>query len=274
MGRRLFCELGPAAYAIASLKERVRRRMQDFFARPVFARAKGEPLPVKIYAHNSLIRRKLGNVDMRLQENKANNLALTAPKVDGILIRPGETFSFWALAGNPSARKGYREGLTISSGAASSGVGGGMCQFTNLLHWMALHSPLTVAERHHHNGLDLFPDFGRQVPFGCGTSIVYNYLDYRLKNETGIIFQFLVHTDGEYLRGELRADREPEYAYHIAEEDACFVKAGDDYYRRNRVVRRVIDRQSGDLVRQELLDEADAKVMYDHALIDREKIKV
>ncbi len=33
-----------------------------------------------------------------------------------------------------------------------------MCQFTNLLHWMALHSPLTVTEHHRHSGLDLFPD--------------------------------------------------------------------------------------------------------------------
>jgi vancomycin resistance protein VanW len=30
-------------------------------------------------------------------------------------------------------------------------VGGGLCQFTNLLHWVALHSPLEIAEHHHHD---------------------------------------------------------------------------------------------------------------------------
>ena len=56
------------------------------------------------------------------------------------------------------------------------------CQLSNLLHWMVLHSDLTITEHHHHDRFDLFPDDGRQVPFGMGTSIVYNYLDYRVTN--------------------------------------------------------------------------------------------
>ena len=92
------------------------------------------------------------------------NLSLAAPLVNGILIRPGETFSFWCLVGRTSARRGFREGLTISSGETSKGIGGGMCQFTNLIHWMVLHSELTITEWHHHDGVDLFPDFGRVIP--------------------------------------------------------------------------------------------------------------
>lgn len=37
---------------------------------------------------NSLIRRRLGNVDMQLQENKAINLSLATPKINHILIKP------------------------------------------------------------------------------------------------------------------------------------------------------------------------------------------
>lgn len=88
-----------------------------------------------------MIRRKLGNVHMDLQENKAVNLSLAAPKVTGILIRPGETFSFWHLVGSLSPKKGYLEGLAISNGEPKRGTGGGMCQFTNLIHWMILHTP-------------------------------------------------------------------------------------------------------------------------------------
>ena len=103
-----------------------------------------EPLPVLVYRHASLIRRKLGNTDLSLQENKAVNLSLAAPKINGILIRPGETFSFWNLVGRDDARHGYKKGLTIAHGMPSSGVGGGLCQFTNLIHWMVLHSDLTI----------------------------------------------------------------------------------------------------------------------------------
>jgi len=264
MARRLFCELGPAAYRISVAKQRLLRRVRDALSRAKFARGREKtPLPVTVYRHNSLIRRTLGNVDRRLQENKAVNLALAAPKIDGILIRPGETFSFWRLVGSCTAKKGYREGLTISSGRTSSGIGGGMCQMTNLIHFMALHSPLTITEHHHHDGLDLFPDFGRTVPFGTGTSVMYNYLDYRLRNDTPFTFQLLVHSDGEYLRGELRADGEMRYRYHIQTENERFVRRGGEVFRRGEVYRLTVDPVTGETVRRELIKRNDARVMYD-----------
>ena len=82
-----------------------------------------EPLPVVVYAHKSLIRRTLGTVDQKLQENKAVNLSLAAPRVNGVLIRPGETFSFWRMVGPCTARRGYLPGLTISKGETACGRG-------------------------------------------------------------------------------------------------------------------------------------------------------
>lgn len=52
-------------------------------------------------------------------------------------------------------------------------------------------------EHHHHDKVDLFPDFNRQIPFGTGTSIYYNYLDYRFRNDTQALYQLLVWVDGE-----------------------------------------------------------------------------
>ena len=224
MARKLFCQICPLTYRISTWKGRAVRRIKDGLSGCRFARTGQEkPLPVLIYKHSSLIRRRLGNVDMRLQENKAVNLSLAAPWVNAVLIRPGETFSFWRLVGNATARRGFRKGLTISNGAPSSGVGGGMCQMTNLIHWMVLHTPLTIVEHHHHDGLDLFPDYGRQLPFGTGTSICYNYLDYRFRNDTQATYQLRVWVDGEYLRGELRADRPQDLRYHIHGEGDGFV---------------------------------------------------
>ena len=156
MGRKLFCQISPTTYKISVQKCRLQRHIQDLFSRQVFASKKSDRLlPVVIYRHKSLIRRRLGNVHMDLQENKAVNLSLAAPKVTGILIRPGETFSFWHLVGSLSARKGYLKGLAISNGQPKAGTGGGMCQFTNLIHWMVLHTPLKIVEHHHHDGMDL-----------------------------------------------------------------------------------------------------------------------
>ena len=220
MERKLFCEISPFTYRLSMEKEILKRHIQDMMRKTQFARERtAESLPVVVYRHNSLIRMRLGNVNMQLQENKATNLALAVKHIDGLVIRPGETFSVWKLIGRTSKRKGYKEGLTIAKGKPSQGIGGGMCQLSNLIHWLILHSELTITEHHHHDGLDLFPDFGRQIPFGTGTSISYNYIDYRFRNDTRNTYQLRLWTDDEYLCGELRATDQQPHTFHIHAEN-------------------------------------------------------
>lgn len=266
---KLFCEICPLTYKISTAKEIFKRKCINLIQHKYLAKTKSdELLPIIIYKHEALIRRKLGNVDHKLQDNKAVNLALAAPKVNKILIRPGETFSFWHLVGKCSKRKGYKEGLTITKGKPSSGIGGGMCQFTNLIHWMVLHSPLTITEHHHHGHLDLFPDYGRQIPFGTGTSIHYNYLDYRFKNTTENTFQLIIYVGEERLHGELRAVNKLNESYHIHEREAYFKEEIEGIYRYNKIYKSQIDKHTGNLLEEKLIIENRAKVMYDRSYIE------
>ena len=274
MARRLFCEISPATYAVSKWKEQWKRRLKQFFSRKRFAaHFSQEPLPVLLYAHKSLIRRKLGDVDMRLQENKAVNLSLAAPRLSGIIIAPGETFSLWRLVGKPSAKRGFLKGLAIANSHTTADVGGGMCQLSNLLHWMVLHSPLQVTEYHHHNDFDLFPDFGRTVPFGTGTSILYNYLDYQARNSLAFPVQLLVWTTDTHLCGELRAARDIGFTYHIAETESYFTRENNEVFRNNTVVRNTVDKRTGDIVAAEIVCVSHAKVMYDKSYINPELIR-
>ena len=255
-------------------KEILKRHIKDMLKGVRFAKKRTQDsLPVVIYRHNSLIRRRLGNVNMQLQENKATNLALAVMHIDGLVIRPGETCSVWRLLGRTTKRKGYKEGLTIAKGKPSQGIGGGMCQLSNLIHWLVLHSELTITEHHHHDGLDLFPDFGRQIPFGTGTSISYNYLDYRFRNQTSDTFQLKVWVDGEYLRGELRSSGAQPYTYHIHAENEYFSRENGVVYRNGQVFRDVVDVATGKCIESKLIRTNHAKVMYDcpEELIREEK---
>jgi len=269
-----FSQWSPLTYKLAIEKSIAQRKARDAVSREIFAREKQEtPLSQLIYAHNSLIRRTLGQVDPRLQDNKAVSLGLAAPCVNGILIRPGETFSFWRLVGRCTAKRGFLPGMVLQNGVPREGVGGGMCQFTNLLHWMVLHSDLTITEHHHHDDYDLFPDFGRQVPFGVGTSILYNYLDYRFRNDTDHTVQILVWSDGQYLRGELRSEALPAHAWHISCEEEHFTCESGVWYRNNKVFRRKIDKHTGSTLEKALLRQAHARVLYDPRYIDPQKIR-
>lgn len=264
MPRRLFCELSPFTYKMSVIKCILIRFVKNLFSGHRIARKKQEePLPFVIYSHKSLIRRKLGDVNPQLQENKAVNLSIAVPKVTGVLVRPGETFSFWSLVGPTSESKGYQKGIVVDRGKTGSDIGGGMCQFTNLIHWLVLHSPLTVVEHHHHDGIDMFPDFGRQVPFGVGTSIVFNYLDYRFKNTTAATYQLIVYTTPEYLCGELRCNRQSDLSYHIRSMDEYFSQEGDGIYRNGQIIRNIIDKRSGNTVKSELIKINHAKILYD-----------
>ena len=264
MPRKLFCEISPFTYRLSMEKEILKRHLKDFIHKIRFARERTtDNLPVVIYRHNSLIRRRLGNVNMQLQENKATNLALAVKNIDGLLIRPGETFSVWKQIGRTTERKGYKEGLVIAKGAPGQGIGGGLCQLSNLIHWMVLHSDLTIVEHHHHDALDLFPDYGRQIPFGTGTSISYNYLDYRVRNDTSNTYQLRLWVDGEYLRGELRAVDPQPHTFHIHAENEYFSREGDVIYRNGQVFRDTIDANTGNAIESQLIRTNHARVMYE-----------
>lgn len=264
MKRKLFCETSPLAYRISMEKEILKRRLKDMLGSTHFARERSTTsLPVVVYRHNSLIRRRLGNVNMQLQENKATNLALAVTHIDGLLIHPGETFSVWKQIGRTTKRKGYKEGLTIAKGQPSQGIGGGLCQLSNLIHWMVLHSELTITEHHHHDALDLFPDFGRQIPFGTGTSISYNYIDYRVKNNTANTYQLRLSVDDEYLCGELRAAEQLPHTFHIHAENEFFSQEDGIIYRNGEVYRDTIDRTTGQCVDSRIIRTNHAKVMYE-----------
>ena len=63
-------------------------------------------LPYSVASHKTPLMRRLRDVDMWMQENKVTNLRLASTRVNGIVLRPGQTFSYWYLIGRPTARKG------------------------------------------------------------------------------------------------------------------------------------------------------------------------
>lgn len=107
-----------------------RRYFQRVFDRSIkyAASINDSPLPYLISTHSTPLYRRLRNVDMWLQENKVTNLKLAALKLNGLILKPGETFSLWYLVGKPTKRKGFKEGMVLTNGSFCPGVGGGLCQ--------------------------------------------------------------------------------------------------------------------------------------------------
>jgi vancomycin resistance protein VanW len=224
-----------------------------------------ETLPHTWFQHQSLLLRPLKGVDMRLQHNKITNLRLAIAPLNGLIVKPGETLSLWRQIGKPTTKRGYLPGLILNQGQISEGVGGGLCQLGNLLYWMALHSPLHITERHRHS-FDAFPDVNRSIPFGCGATLAYNYIDLELYNPGPHEVQLGLHIGDTHLHGCFRSHVALEETYRVEETHHEIRQQWHGAYTRHNRIERVICDLDGNEKRREFVTENHAFMVYNPLL--------
>ncbi|TQR19622.1 VanW family protein [Psychrobacillus vulpis] len=256
-------EIHPLVYRIRIFQKRLFRSWENVKNRDKFAKSiLDTPYSYTCKKHQSLLRRRLGDSDPQLQENKIVNISIALSKIDGIVINPGEVFSFWKLVGKTTKAKGYIEGMQLSMGEVKTGVGGGICQLANLLYWMAIHTPLTIIERHHHS-FDPFPDEGRVLPFGSGAGVFYNYVDLRFQNNTEQSFQIRIWLTNNHLKGAIYTNKEWPYTYHMEERNHEFIKKNGKNFRKNEIWRKTVDKRTGNYINEEMLIKNFSEVKYE-----------
>ncbi len=248
---------------------RWKRYAKWLLGRKTFAtKREQKPLPYVVFRHKTPLFRALRNVDMWLQHNKITNLHIAANQLTGVVVQPGETFSYWYLIGKPTSRKGYKEGMILSHGNVTSGTGGGLCQLSNLIYWMTLHSPLTVTERYRHS-YDVFPDTNRKQPFGSGATCFYNYMDLQIGNRTDCCYQLNVEVTNTHLVGEWRSDTPPMHTYEIYEREHWITpEYWGGYVRHNTIYRKVLNLDRVE-VDDQFIAENHAIMMYEPFLAEK-----
>lgn len=221
-----------------------------------------EDFPYAVMQHSTPMLRQLQGLPMQLQHNKITNLRLAVARLDGRVLRPGQRLSFWKFVGKPTARRGFLDGVVLDDGALRTGVGGGLCQLTNLIYWMTIHTPLTVVERWRHT-YDVFPDNARTQPFASGATCAYPALDLQVENRTDAAYRLSLSVGETHLLGAWSSNQAPARTYRVYE--ALHVITNDApavYMRRNIIRRKVID-LAGAEVGDELVSENHARMMYE-----------
>ncbi len=220
-----------------------------------------DALPYIAFQHKTLLLRQLKDVDMWMQHHKITNLKQAVPRLHTILIKPGEVFSYWYLIGKPTRHKGYVDGMILDHGHFKSGVGGGLCQLSNLIFWMTLHTPLTIVERHRHS-YDVFPDANRTQPFGSGATCFYPHVDLMIQNNTEDTYQLILKVGEEYLEGAWRVTTRPTTTYRIVErEHRMEMTYFGGYSRHNKLYQQKYS-EEGVLLGEEVVVENSAMMMY------------
>jgi vancomycin resistance protein VanW len=214
-----------------------------------------------IAQHQSLTMRALRDVDMWMQRNKVRNLELAIDCLDGLVIQPGETMSVWRLVGRPSKRKGYLPGMVLMNGEMRADYGGGLCQLSNLIYWMTLHTGLTVVERFRHQ-YDVFPDSNRTLPFGSGATIAYNYIDLQIRNNTNHDYYLSLGLTPTHLQGEWRCKVPGQYQYEVLERNPHITQHISGRYLRHNEIWRKTYNDEGTCIHEERIAENHALMMY------------
>jgi len=243
----------------------LRRRGLWAFGGIKFARRVDRALPpaelkYTHFTHQTPLYREWKDVDPQLERNKKTNFAIVLSKIDSVILRPGETFSFWRLVGKPTRRKGYIEGVVLRKGVLGGGIGGGLCHLTGFTYWMTLHTPLDVTERHRHSH-DTSPG-GWPTPFGSDATCFYNYKDLMITNNTAQTFQLRLETTENHLRGAWMSDTPPACKYDVYQKEHSIRQEDCGRHMRHGVLHRRAYDLGGVLKYDEFISENQAVMLY------------
>jgi len=127
--------------------------------------------------------------------SRIHNVALGASRINGVLVAPGEVFSFNKALGDVSAFTGYQQAYIIQNGKTVLGDGGGICQVSTTFFRALLNAGLSIVERHAHAYRVSY--YEEDSPPGIDATIFVPSVDLKFKNDTGnyILIQSQIDLD-------------------------------------------------------------------------------
>ncbi|MCK4451978.1 MAG: VanW family protein [Anaerolineae bacterium] len=123
-----------------------------------------------------------------------HNIRLAAPKFDGIVVAPGETFSFNHYLGEVTAEAGYDEAYITAGEQLAIEVGGGICQVSTTAFRAAFWGGYPIVNRwYHHYRVGYYELMGAGV--GMDATVYSPQVDFRFTNDRP--YPLLIETEVE-----------------------------------------------------------------------------
>ncbi len=111
---------------------------------------------------------------------RVHNIVNTVNKFRGVVIPPGEQFSFYKVVGDVTLANGFVDSLIIVGDRTEVGVGGGVCQVSTTVYRAAFWAGFPILERYPHSYV-----VGWYGEPGWDASIFTPDADFRFLNDTG-----------------------------------------------------------------------------------------
>ena len=121
----------------------------------------------------------LGSYTTKFDEtnySRAKNVKLALEKLNGVVVMPGEVFSYNKTLGKRTVEAGFDYAAGYSGGKVVPMLGGGICQVSSTLYDAVVYANLNIVERHNHMFQTQYIGAGRDA------TVVYGSLDFKFEN--------------------------------------------------------------------------------------------
>jgi vancomycin resistance protein YoaR len=135
--------------------------------------------------------------------SRSTNIRLASAAINGVIIMPGEEFSYNGVVGQRTAAKGYQEAPVYANGEVTTGIGGGICQVSTTIHNAVIRQAdmELITRRNHMFAVNY-------VPYGYDATVSYGSQDYVFKNASNYPIKVMVSVNGGTLTSSIIGTKE------------------------------------------------------------------
>ena len=137
--------------------------------------------------------------------NRTANLELACKALNGVVLNPGETFSFNDTLGERTTAKGYKSAPAYSGDDLVNQVGGGICQVSSTLYCSTLLADLEIVSRTNHG----FPV--NYINYGMDATVSWRSPDFKFRNNTNYPIKIEASVSGGYVNVQILGTDEKDY---------------------------------------------------------------
>ena len=161
----------------------------------------------RIMGEGAYFRDVLGSCDTKhnTNENRNNNLRLLCEALDGLILQPGEDFSYNEAVGERTAERGYKAAPAYSGDRLVDAIGGGVCQGSSTLYNCVLLADLEVTNRLCHGGTVSY------LPLGLDATVNWGTTDFCFRNSANFPIKIQAEVSGGYVRMKILGTDEKDY---------------------------------------------------------------
>lgn len=174
-------------------------------------------------------------------ENRNTNLRLLCEALNGVILEPGQTFSYNDTLGERTAEKGYKPAPAYSGNRLTDAIGGGVCQGSTTLYNCVLLADLEVISRACHGATVSY------VPIGLDAAVNWGTTDFQFRNNFHFPIKITAEVSDGYVKMQILGTDEKDYYVKMTsgydDSNDAVIYAVSYKYRYNKETDELISRE-------------------------------